>query len=196
MTDGVSEENLRTEAELQSFTIGELEILPKGIEISPYDPQWPDLFLREERRIRHALGHQVRLLEHAGSTSVPGLAAKPKIDIVMAIPDSSDEESYAPLLETAGYTLRIREPEWFEHRVFTGPDYPTNIHVFTEGCEEIDRMLLFRDWLRSNDEDRDLYQRTKIELASRDWKYTQHYADSKSEVVEEIIARAKTQSTP
>jgi GrpB-like predicted nucleotidyltransferase (UPF0157 family) len=93
-------------------------------------------------------------------------------------------------MEAAGYVLRIREPEWFEHRLFKGSDPASNIHVFTEGTPEIDRMLAFRDWLRSHDEDRILYERTKRELAAREWKYVQHYADAKTEVVEAIIARA------
>ena len=88
------------------------------------------------------------LLEHTGSTSVPGLAAKPIIDITLAVPDSSDEDAYAPALEAAGYVLRIREPDWHEHRVFKGPDTNVNLHVFSDGCPEIDRMLRFRDWLR------------------------------------------------
>ena len=86
--------------------------------------------------------------------------------------------------------LRIREPDWFEHRVFKGPDTNVNLHVYTEGCAEIERYLLFRDWLRTHDDERDLYERTKRELAARDWRFVQQYADAKTEVVEGIIARA------
>ena len=87
--------------------------------------------------------------------------------------------------------LRIREPDWFEHRVLKGPDTRVNMHVFSPGCPEIERMLLFRDWLRRNESDRELYERTKRELAQHEWKYVQHYADAKSDVVEQIIARAR-----
>jgi len=87
--------------------------------------------------------------------------------------------------------LRIREPDWYEHRVFKGPDTDVNLHVFSQGCTEIDRMLLFRDWLRNNASDRQLYERTKKELARQNWKYTQNYADAKTMVVEEILARAR-----
>ena len=121
---------------------------------------------------------------------MPGLSAKPIIDMVLAVPDSSDEPNYASDLEGAGYIVRIREPDWFEHRLFKGPDTNINLHTFTEGCPEIDRMVGFRDWLRTHDEDRDLYERTKQELAAREWRFVQHYADAKSEVVEGIIARA------
>ena len=130
------------------------------------------------------------LVEHTGSTSVPGLAAKPIIDITLAVPDSGDEKSYVPALEAAGYVLRIREPDWFEHRVFKGPDTNVNLHVFSDGCAEIDRMVRFRDWLRTDQADRELYERTKRELAAREWTYVQDYADAKTLVVEEIVARA------
>jgi GrpB-like predicted nucleotidyltransferase (UPF0157 family) len=129
-------------------------------------------------------------LEHTGSTSVPGLAAKPIIDMTLIVPDSSDEGSYAPDLEATGYVLRIREPEWHQHRVFKGPDTDVNLHVFSPGSPELARMVGFRDWLRTHDEDRDLYERTKRELAAHEWKYVQYYADAKTAVVEEIVARA------
>jgi GrpB-like predicted nucleotidyltransferase (UPF0157 family) len=121
---------------------------------------------------------------------VPGLPAKPIIDMVLELPDSSDEPAYLPDMEAAGYTLVIREPEWFEHRVFKGPDTNINLHVFTAGSAEAERMLRFRDWLRSNPADLELYLRTKRELAARDWKYVQQYADAKGAVVQEIMARA------
>jgi GrpB-like predicted nucleotidyltransferase (UPF0157 family) len=133
----------------------------------------------------------VKLLEHAGSTSVVGLPAKPIIDMILAVPDSSDESTYVQAMETAGYVLRIREPHWFEHRVFKGPDTNINLHVFTVGCAEIDQMLLFRDWLRAHPEERDLYAAKKRELAKQDWKFVQHYADAKTGIVHEILARAR-----
>jgi GrpB-like predicted nucleotidyltransferase (UPF0157 family) len=184
MAQSTSEEVLR------AVTIGELKVLDGPVLLSDYDPAWPAVFEREAARIRAVLGGRVRLLEHAGSTSVPGLAAKPIIDIVLAVPDSSNEADYVPPMEEAGYVLRIREPEWFEHRLLRGPDTSANVHVFTDGSPEIGRMLAFRDWLRSHDDERLLYEATKRELAARNWKYVQHYADAKSQVVEAIIARA------
>ncbi len=178
------------EEDIRAYTIGELQPLTAPIRLVDYDPAWPALFEREERRIRSALGARVLRLEHTGSTSVPGLAAKPIIDMTMVVPDSADEDAYVPPLEAAGYVLRIREPDWYEHRVFKGPDTNVNLHVFSPGCPELDRMVGFRDWLRTHDEDRDLYARTKRELAAREWQYVQHYADAKTAVVEEIIARA------
>ena len=156
-----------------------------------YDEAWAARFEREAKRIRAALGVRALLVEHAGSTAVPGLAAKPIIDVVLAVPDSSDEDAYVPALEAEGYALRIREPEWYEHRVLKKTEPKVNLHVFPAGCEEIDRMLAFRDHLRTNDADRELYERTKRELASRHWAYVQDYADAKSEVVAEIVSRAE-----
>lgn len=180
-----------TEEEMQAATVGELTPLSGKIEIVDYDPEWPRLYEREAARIRAALGEVALRIEHVGSTSVPGLAAKPRIDILLVVADSANEASYVPALEAAGYVLRIREPEWYEHRVFKGPDTDVNLHVFTIGCPEIERMLGFRDHLRRYEADRRLYERTKRELAQRDWKYTQNYADAKTAVVEEIIARAE-----
>lgn len=179
-----------TEAQLRAVTIGEVKRLSGPVALVDYDPAWPNLFAREEARIRAALAERALLLEHVGSTSVPGLAAKPWIDIVLAVADSGDEAAYVPALEAAGYVLRIREPDLDAHRMFNGPDTAVNLHVFSRGCAEIARMLLFRDRLRENDPDRALYERTKRELAGRSWEFTQHYADAKTVVVEEIIERA------
>jgi GrpB-like predicted nucleotidyltransferase (UPF0157 family) len=111
--------------------------------------------------------------------------------MVLAVADSADEPSYVPPLEEQGFVLRIREPDWFEHRLLRAPEIRGNLHVFSDGSDEIDRMLTFRDWLRVNDADRMLYENTKRELAARTWKYTQNYADAKSEVIQDILARAQ-----
>jgi GrpB-like predicted nucleotidyltransferase (UPF0157 family) len=175
---------------LRAHTVGDLSPLSSLIRIVDYDPEWPRLYEREAHRIRTALGDRVLRVEHAGSTAVPGLPAKPIVDIVLAVADSANEAAYAPQLEAAGYRLRIREPEWQEHRMFKGPETDVNLHVFSEGSPEIDRMLLFRDWLRSNPADRGLYARSKRALALEEWKFTQNYADAKTAVVEEILSRA------
>ena len=179
------------EESLAKSYVGPPPELKSKIEISDYDPAWPELYEREEVRIRAALGEKVVRLEHVGSTSVPTLPAKPIIDIVLEVHDSADEPAYVPALEAAGYVLRIREPEWFEHRLFKGPDTNINLHVFSAGCEETDRMVLFRDWLRGYDADRELYASAKRELAARDWKYVQQYADAKTAIVTEIMSRAE-----
>lgn len=181
-----------TEEQIRAYTVGELKPLKKDapIQVVDYDPRWPELFEREAARVRAALGSRVLLLEHVGSTSVPGLAAKPVIDIVLAVADSRDEAAYVPALEAAGYVLRIREGDWHEHRMFKGPDTEVHLHVFSTECPEIERMLMFRDWLRNHPVDRDLYAQAKRALAQKEWKYMQNYADAKTAVVEEIMARA------
>jgi GrpB-like predicted nucleotidyltransferase (UPF0157 family) len=176
---------------LDKLTVGGAQRLTQPIEIREYDPEWPQLYAREEARIRSVLGDRVARIEHAGSTSVPGLPAKPIVDIALEVPNSADEAAYVPDMEAAGYIVRIREPEWFEHRVFKGPDTNVNLHTFTAGCEEVDRMLLFRDHLRANAADRELYATAKRELATHDWKYVQQYADAKTAVVQEIAERAR-----
>jgi GrpB-like predicted nucleotidyltransferase (UPF0157 family) len=148
------------------------------------------LYEREAARVRGILGDRVLLLEHAGSTSVPGLPAKPIVDMLLAVADSADEPGYVPALEAAGYRLRIREPAWHEHRLFKGPDTDINLHTFSAGSSEIARMLAFRDRLRTHDDERERYLATKRELAARQWVFVQDYADAKGEVVEGIIARA------
>lgn len=180
-----------SEEQIQAAFVGGLQPLNAPISLVDYDPSWPSLFAREEARIRAALGDRVVMLEHTGSTSVPGLAAKPIIDMLLVVPDSGDEPAYVPDLEAAGYLLRIREPDWYQHRCFKGPDTNVNLHVLSRGCEEIERVLLFRDRLRSDPAERRLYERTKRELATREWRHVQNYADAKSEVVEAIIARAR-----
>ena len=161
------------------------------IQLMDYDAQWPALFIREANRVRAALGDRVLMLEHVGSTSVPGLAAKPIIDLILAVADSANEAEYVPAMESAGYVLHIREPDWHQHRLFKGPDTNINLHVYSFGCPVIDTMLLFRDWLRTNDADRELYERTKRDLAQQTWKHIQNYADAKTSIVAEIVARAR-----
>jgi GrpB-like predicted nucleotidyltransferase (UPF0157 family) len=181
-----------TEEQLRATNIGELKPRNGPITLVDYDPNWPQLYTREADRIRSVLGNRVLLLEHAGSTSVQGLAAKPKIDIVLVVADTTDEAAYVSDLEAAGYVLRVREPDWFEHRMFGGPDTVINLHVFSAGCPEVEKMLLFRDYLRRNEADRQLYERTKRELAAKVWRYTQNYADAKTAVVQEILSRARS----
>ncbi len=185
---------LMSESQLKQVTVGELRPHDAPITLVEYDPAWPALFARETQRIKAVLGPRALHVEHIGSTSVPGLVAKSIIDILLVVADSSDESSYAPSLEKAGYVLRIREPEWHQHRLFKGPDTNINLHVFTTGSEEIERVLLLRDWLRKDQTDRELYAETKRKLASQQWKYVQHYADAKSKVVETIILHARAEN--
>ena len=180
-----------TEEEILVATVGERQPLNNTIYLAPYDSAWPAMFAQLKQRVVQALGDKILLLEHVGSTSVPGLSAKPIIDMLLVVQDSSTEDAYVASLEAQDFTLRIREPDWHEHRLFKFADPKTNLHVFSDGCEEIEKMLRFRDWLRTHAEDRLRYEEAKRELAARTWKYTQNYADAKSKIVREIMARAR-----
>jgi GrpB-like predicted nucleotidyltransferase (UPF0157 family) len=178
------------EKRMAEVLIGGAEVLPERIVVQDYDPAWPRRYEREAARIAGALGARVVRLEHAGSTSVPDLPAKPIIDIVLEVPDSAVEDQYVPDLEGVGYVLRVREPDWLEHRMFRTPSRDVHLHVFSAGCPETERMVRFRDHLRTNADDRDRYAQAKRELAARDWKYMQQYADAKGDVVADIMSRA------
>jgi len=165
------------------------------------DLSWPDQYLAEESLIRAVLGAVLQIVEHAGSTSVPELSAKPIIDIVLTVADATDEAAYVSALESSGYILHYREPHWHEHRLFKkglphfaavrpGDLTAVNLHVFPDGCHEARRMLAFRDHLRQHHADRRLYEETKRVLSERTWSRVQDYADAKSDVIAEILKRA------
>jgi GrpB-like predicted nucleotidyltransferase (UPF0157 family) len=182
---------------IRAATIGDLRPYAVKVVVEDYNPAWPSWFESDRAAIVAALGERALRVEHTGSTSVPGLPAKPIIDILLLVADTADEPAYVPALERAGFRLRIREPEWLEHRVLRrrvedGDPHDVNLHVLSPryAATEIERMLGFRDWLRTHDEDRDYYAAVKRELAKRDWKYVQNYADAKTEVIKEIHARA------
>lgn len=160
------------------------------VELREYDDEWPTMFDRAAMRIRSALGERVISLEHVGSTAVQGLVAKPIIDIHLVVADSAREDLYVPSLAEIGYAVAIREPAWFEHRMLEGEDPRTNLHVFSSGCPEVERVRRFRDRLRASAEDRELYARTKRQLASRRWTHVRDYADAKDDVVADIMSRA------
>ena len=175
---------------LETGLIGGAE--KRQIKIVDYDPDWPKMFETHARVIAGALGGSVLRIEHIGSTSVPGLAAKPIIDILVVVQDSADESAYLPRLEAAGYVLRVREPDWHEHRMFRTPEKDVHIHIYSVGCPEIQRNLIFRDRLRRNIEDCRRYEQTKRELAAKEWSDMNAYAEAKTEVVESIIAASQT----
>lgn len=176
---------------LRAHTVGELTPLSGPIRVLDYDPEWSRQYEAEMMRIQTALGRCALRVEHVGSTSVPDLPAKPVIDILLVVADSANEAEYVAPLEAAGYQLRIREPEWHEHRMFKDAVQKANVHVFSAGCPGIDRMLMFRDWLRASETDRESYARWKRTLAQQNWKYTQNYADAKTSVIDEIMSRAR-----
>jgi GrpB-like predicted nucleotidyltransferase (UPF0157 family) len=157
-----------------------------AITIADYDPAWPTRFGTERARIAQALGDGAIRIEHIGSTAVPGLAAKPIVDILVTVTDPDDESRFAPALVRAGYELRVSEPG---HRMFRTPQRDVHIHVWADGDAEVDRYLVLRDRLRASSQDRAAYERLKRELASRAWDDTNHYADAKGGLIEALLAR-------
>lgn len=163
----------------------------RKIVIVDYDDHWPQKYEEHAKVILSALKDRLLMIEHVGSTSVPGLAAKPIIDIDVIVEDSSDEPAYLPLLEAAGYELRVREPDWHGHRMMRTPELDVHIHIFSPECPEVKRHLLFRNRLRKDGDDRQLYESTKRNLANQSWGDMNSYAEAKSEVVERIILNAR-----
>jgi len=161
-----------------------------SVVVVDYDPAWPQQFDALRREILGALPNVARAVLHIGSTAVPALPAKPVIDIALIVDDSADEHTYVAPLVAAGYRLVVREPDWYEHRMFQREPPAVNLHVYSRNCEEVDRVVQFRDWLRIHDDDRDLYAATKQGLAAQQWDRVQDYADAKTAVVAEIMTRA------
>lgn len=165
---------------------------PLSVGLVPHDPRWADVFVEHRRRIRDALGPQAQV-EHIGSTSVPGLAAKPIVDVVVTVDDVAAEEDYLEPLLAAGYELRVREPG---HRLVRTPARDVHVHVYARGDAAVEAYFLLRDRLRTDDADRALYERTKRALMERRWDDMNAYADAKTEVIEAIKERARATSTP
>lgn len=166
---------------------------PLEIALHPSDPRWPDVFEQHRERIAQALEPSDVDIEHIGSTSVPGLAAKPIVDIVVAVVDITAEEDYLPPLIAAGYELRVREPG---HRLVRTPARDVHVHLYERGAAEIDEYLLLRDHLRADAADRALYENTKRTLLTRRWDDMNDYAEAKTDVIRAIKKRARAGRTP
>ena len=171
-------------ADLDAALIGGRE--RRTIVIVPYDPAWPGRFERERRRVRVALGDRAIRVEHIGSTAVPGLAAKPIVDLLVTVEDPEDDAAVVPALESAGYELRVREPG---HRMFRTPQLDVHVHLWGDHDPEVARHLDFREQLRRCSADRDQYEQLKRRLAARDWSDMNEYADAKTELIAAILAR-------
>lgn len=170
--------------------VGDRPLSPtRAIVIDSYDPQWPAMFAGHEARIREALGSRALAVEHVGSTAVPGLAAKNRLDIDVIVTDPADEDAYVPPLATAGYVLRTRDENWYEHRCLWTPDHGVNLHVFGPDCDEHLRHLIFRDWLRAHPEDRDRYAVEKRRIAEEHPLDIALYVHHKTAFVVDVLRR-------
>lgn len=174
--------------DLERILVGGLEA--RKVEIVDYDDAWPRRFERERERISVGLQGVAVRIEHIGSTAVPGLAAKPVVDILVTVTDvERDEPRFALAIEELGFDLRVREEG---HRAYRTPQRDVNLHVWSDDEPEVENYLVFRDHLRGHPEDRELYARVKRELAKREWADVNHYADAKTEVVQDIMSRARS----
>jgi GrpB-like predicted nucleotidyltransferase (UPF0157 family) len=169
--------------------VGEPPAKWQSIVIEDYDPAWADRFADASALLKEVLGSLIVTIEHVGSTSVPGLAAKPIIDIDLLIEDTTDESTYIPALEGLGCRLVLREPWWYGHRMLVGLAEDVNLHVWPRSAPEPIRHRLFRDWLRSHPEDRDLYAATKRRLARDTADQPGDYSLAKNDVIDDIYTR-------
>ena len=161
---------------------------PTVVEIVPYNQEWPARFTALADDIRAVLGAVALDVEHTGSTSVPGLAAKDVIDIDLTVADPTVEDLYVPQLEALGYVLTIREPSFHQHRCLNLADPRVNLHVFGPDCPETIRHRMFRDWLRTHPDDRELYEQAKKQ-AVPGGGHVMDYNRRKEDVLREIYDR-------
>ena len=162
---------------------------PAPVTVVDADPRWPAAFQALRREIEQVLGPTAISVAHMGSTSVPGLPAKDVLDVDLAVPDPAAEETYVPPLERIGFALRVREPEWDEHRMLRRPRPTTHLHVFPPGAPELRRHLMFRDWLRTHPDERDAYAAHKLEVAARGYTDGMHYNNAKAAFVYDLYER-------
>ena len=162
---------------------------PAPVEVVAPDPAWPEWYAVVRDRVIEALGDRVLAIEHVGSTAVPGLWAKPMIDIDLTVADSADESAWLPDLESAGFVLRVREPDWEEHRVLRSEEPAANVHVFSPGAREPQRVRMFRDWLRTHPDDRDRYAEVKRAVAARGFDDAMLYNNAKAWFVYDVYER-------
>ena len=164
-----------------------------GIEVTDPDPAWPRRYDDLAGRIRDALRWRVLQLEHVGSTAVPGLAAKPVIDIDLTVADPRREQDYLPALEAIGFRLVIREPWRYGHRALVADQPRCNLHVYGFDSPEPVRHRIFRDWLRANPGERERYVAAKLQAASAanaTGEHVMQYNARKEQVIREIYHRA------
>ena len=163
--------------------------VPAPVEVVAPDPAWPQWYAAARDRVLGALGDRVLAIEHVGSTSVPGLWAKPTVDVDLTVADSAAEDAWLPDLEAAGFELRVREPDWEEHRLLRGLEPTTNLHVFSPGAREPRRHLMFRDWLRGHPDDRERYAELKREVAARGFTDAMLYNNAKAWFVYDLYEK-------
>lgn len=173
------------DAYLDTVLVGGRE--SRHVEIVDYDLSWPRAFAEHRRRILDAIGETARTVEHIGSSAVPGLAAKPVVDIMVTVDDPDDEAAHVGPLERAGYVLRVREAD---HRMLRTPERDVHVHIWRAGSDDEERHLVFRDHLRSDPADRDAYEALKRSLAGQ-WRDVNYYSEAKGPFIRRTVESAR-----
>jgi GrpB-like predicted nucleotidyltransferase (UPF0157 family) len=163
------------------------------VAIVAYDPLWPSRFEVWRDRLARAIGVPALRIEHIGSTAVPGLAAKPVVDIQVSVPDVADEDSYVPAIESVGFGLRYRNEGlgWRYFRPPPGLPREAQVHVCSAGSESERLHLLFRDYLRAHPAEADAYAAAKRVAAARHPADRIAYTDAKGVFIHPALRRAE-----
>ena len=160
------------------------------ITIEKYNPAWIDRFVQERSSLLHILDNPEIKIEHIGSTAVPGLAAKPVIDILIGLADLSMADEYIMKIESVGYEyIKVYEEKIPERRFFRKEKNGLrthHIHMVELNSNFWKRHLLFRDHLRENQKAREDYQQLKLSLTQKEWDDVNEYAEAKTEFIRKI----------
>jgi GrpB-like predicted nucleotidyltransferase (UPF0157 family) len=170
--------------------------MPRPVVIAPYDLAWPRIYEEEGKLIRGTVGGIIRSLEHVGSTSVPGLCAKPIIDIIAGVDGRDDAEKFRALLKPLGYDDASTgdNPDWYYCLAKTAHVPGFHLHLVKEGSPHHLKHILFRDWLRTHPADAEAYKELKTRLAVKYRNDRVAYTDGKTEFINEIVEKAKKSS--
>lgn len=167
------------------------------IQVVPYNPAWPEMFEAEAARIKQALGENCIEVYHIGSTSVPGLPAKPVIDMIPVVKDITKVDAANEAMKALGYEPQGEFGIPFRRYFQKGGDSRTHhVHIFEQGSPEIERHLKFRDWMRSHPEDACAYAELKQQLAQQFPHDFLGYCQGKDGFIGAIDAKAGMPKTP
>jgi len=162
--------------------------------IVDYDPRWPILYEDEKDRIRGIIGHKVLAIEHIGSTAVPGLGAKPIVDIMACVRGSSDADECVPILRNIGYddvTPQEGNPDWYYCLGKGTHNMGYHLHLMRYMSDFSRKHILFREYLRAHPDAAQQYLELKRGMAARYGSDRVAYTESKTSFVESVVARAR-----
>jgi GrpB-like predicted nucleotidyltransferase (UPF0157 family) len=160
------------------------------VQLSPYNPDWQNIFSEERDRISKALGSRALRIEHIGSTAVRGLGAKPIIDILLGVNSPDNLEAVIPLMEQLGYKYRSDFEHIMPYRRYFSIAGKFHVHSVDVTSQFFRRHIMFRDYLRTHDDVRDAYYNVKKDLSQKEWDDTNDYAFAKTEFVRSVEAKS------